>query len=619
MMEDDIPGVVSSEVTWREGRHRVPEQKIILSNSHRNVICFVVFCSNRFACFRVGLDETCQWCKWCCLLTVAFVSSDRPRDSDLGGALARNDYTRFPCQDSTREEITRGRSVCRVAQDLAAACLAGVAREQSSEEHCRPFCVLDGGTEVNGLTLYKQLVADHKHNSSCSKDQRIALGCNYYDSLRAVYAPTNSVYKMVKPTNPSGAVTPALRDAMLLLKGKRDREPLAAFCRRATAVTENDMVGLCRAFEDLNLHGNSNQVNVALDMMNCFVRLDLTKKYPEWTRLLSQRFSIALQQVRVSVCAKNINPGSQFTGGRDSSRNNLHVRHTKFFNKITIKRKKLRVEVCAGTDLSARGHKQHDCLKAWCKERKAHCRPSTFLEMHERIWPLVLPVKSTKRLLGVEDETGFEEIYADLVEVTRASVLGEGLFGGIFQREARKTVNTKILARAESLINGEEAISEDTIGKAETELLDELMPLFEDSGKGKTVFQAKYRGFNISLEAGSLQQRVHLTLMSAIKGKAAEVNALPAFGPEGQLFEQGAETRKAEFSLSVLKRTTVARNWAQGVIVSKKFSSASEMQVAINGSIVWPIPKPNASTTLQYLPPTKERRNKFETKRMHGD
>eukprot|EP00971_Amphidinium_carterae_P291824 5792940-Amphidinium_carterae.1 len=70
------------------------------------------------------------------------------------------------------------------------------------------------------------------------------------------------------------------------------------------------------------------------------------------------------------------------------------------------------------------------------------------------------------------------------------------------------------------------------MGKAESDLLDEIVDLYEDHGKGRVQFTADYRGFEIELEAGSLQQRVHLTFMSAVKGQAAAVGALPPFGPK---------------------------------------------------------------------------------------
>eukprot|EP00971_Amphidinium_carterae_P246663 4899103-Amphidinium_carterae.1 len=71
------------------------------------------------------------------------------------------------------------------------------------------------------------------------------------------------------------------------------------------------------------------------------------------------------------------------------------------------------------------------------------------------------------------------------------------------------------------------------MGRAEPELLEELTELYNHKRKGKMRFKASYRGFDISLEAGSLQQRVHhLTRMAAVKGRAAETGALPVFAPE---------------------------------------------------------------------------------------
>eukprot|EP00971_Amphidinium_carterae_P291838 5793128-Amphidinium_carterae.2 len=198
--------------------------------------------------------------------------------------------------------------------------------------------------------------------------------------------------------------------------------------------------------------------------------------------------------------------------------------------------------------------------------------------MHERIWPMVLPNLPTKRLLGIEDESGFQEAYPDLVTVTRSCQLGDALFGGIFRREGRKTVNEKILRKAKELIEQTGPMTEEAIGQLETELLQETQELFDDHGKGKMTFKVWYRGFLITLETGSLQQRVHLTIMAAVKGMAAEVGALEPFGPEAQLFTDGDTARKKDYTINVLKRTQVAREWAKAATKNKKFASASEMQ-----------------------------------------
>ena len=214
---------------------------------------------------------------------------------------------------------------------------------------------------------------------------------------------------------------------------------------------------------------------------------------------------------------------------------------------------------------------------------KAGFGPADWLKSHSNVWPLVLPVAATGKLLALSEDESWNNVAKELKAVTESSLLGKRLFGFAAAKVVEEAVQVATKSSSEQLL-ALESIGVAEFNKVKSAALQELeaLPGIDLLPERRAVI-IEYRGWPVQLKVSCLAEQLDWCLMSALRGAAAAAKAIPLLPAEEWLCSSSTGDKQPQISEELLVKSKAVRELMSALVGPEDEKTGESMQ-ADNGT-----------------------------------
>lgn len=194
--------------------------------------------------------------------------------------------------------------------------------------------------------------------------------------------------------------------------------------------------------------------------------------------------------------------------------------------------------------------------------------PTEWLTNHADLWPLVLPVEATNKILTMKPGQSWKDVHPELNQLMDCSMLGRRIFSFATRGLADGTVADECAKACEELL-AKESITEQDIMKltsSTAQKLEELPGL--DCLPSRRTITVQYRGWAAQAPVKCLGEQVELCLRAAARGAAVRSGELQALPGEASLCTADAEAATPEVKAEVYQHAASARRFLASALTT---------------------------------------------------
>ena len=156
-----------------------------------------------------------------------------------------------------------------------------------------------GVLDKNGMSLHDRLkvvVENHLQNP-----KKYPLGANLYRSLRDEFRAEGSPQKALEAvvTDEDDKINPQLLKAAIAFQKSRNKSVFNGVLHTLDSVSLKDLVGICQYGLSIRPSASSEQLRYGVDLMNFFVRLQISVRFPEQAEVMKPLWDKVLCEAHI--------------------------------------------------------------------------------------------------------------------------------------------------------------------------------------------------------------------------------------------------------------------------------------------------------------------------------
>ena len=185
--------------------------------------------------------------------------------------------------------------------------------------------------------------------------------------------------------------------------------------------------------------------------------------------------------------------------------------------------------------------------------------PAEWLSNHALLWPLVLPVEATNKILTMKPKQPWKTVHTALKQLIDSSMLGCRIFSFATRDLAEGSVVEERIRACKELMAKKSVTEQEIMSLTSTtvEKLQEVAGI--DSLPSRRTVTAQYRGWAAQAPVKCWGEQVLLCLGAATRGAAVKSGLLQALPGEASLCTADAETAVPEVTTEVYRHAASAR------------------------------------------------------------